>query len=164
MSWTFYVTLFSPSGCRVSEQNTSWQTKFASNCQLWGKALLILAYVHTMHVCPGQLCKPMKTQGKDKRAVQLGMSQRGRGSPIVPPTIGASSCPQVCSLCCSAHKRACFLLPSLAEGFTAVSSLLRQWPLAFNFSGAFQLSIFCWYLFFYIYVFFIALLSHGRVL
>lgn len=100
-----------------------------------------------MHVCPGQLCRPMKTQSKDKRVVQQGMSQRGPGSAVVPPKTvsqslapphvprsGVSLVPQ--------HKGACFSLPSLAEGFAAVSSVLRQWPLAFNFSGAFQLSIF----------------------
>lgn len=38
------------------------QTKFAPNCQLWGNILFICIYVYITRVCPGQLCRPMKTQ------------------------------------------------------------------------------------------------------
>lgn len=58
-----FVSQFSPLlASEFWKWNIPWQTKFASNCQLWGKALFIFVYIHITHVCPGQLCRLMKTQ------------------------------------------------------------------------------------------------------
>ena len=135
---TFCVTIFSPSGFRVLKMEYPMTNKICIKLPTLRQSIIHFC-IYTYHACmPRPALQTHEnpsdfssSQSKKKRVAQLGMLQRGLGGPTVPvKTVNhhlSFLSPQVLSLSVVIqHKGACFLSPSLSEGFSAVSSLLRQ--------------------------------------
>lgn len=131
--------------------NTPHGTKFVSNSQLWGNILFISVYVYMMHVCPGQLYRPMKIQWflqpRVKRKTEMrGGEEKGGGRGTKRVRCNLHMCREdlevwlliwrpwtsPSGLLCGPNSCIVFLqpvwtgpsLPSLSEGFSSVSSML----------------------------------------